>query len=155
MNISKITGFSGRYNYDSAHAPKFNGLWGRTYFVRIGRDEVLGVPVESEEKYYFPFSDEKPEDVQKIIKDRQKAELLNENGVTIYRINDCKLGLEFPFKKEDFENYSHLTKPVRSRFFENIHKLVKNKYTNDLAGRMQITFPASNPVMDERVSIFA
>lgn len=155
MNISKVAGFSGGCRYKSGHAPKFNGLWGKTSVIKIGRDEVLGVPIEGEEKYYFPFQDEKPEDVEKIIKDRQRAEILNKNGVTVYELDDCRLGLELPFSKEDFEKYYHLVTPVRNKFFETIHKLVKNKYTIEDAGSIQSVYSAYNPVMDRPIGIFA
>ena len=148
MKVSGINNISG-YNMNvnkNTKAQNFNGLWLKTS-VRTDVDFVLCVPQTTIVRYYSPFADEKPQDIQKIIDERRNASIFKDGrGNTRYIINECKLCKRLPFNEQQYEAYMSVTDKQKSNpMIEEIHSLAKDRYTTDSLSKYQK--PAYNPFL--------
>ena len=135
-------------NTSNFNGQNFSGLWGKTTR-RTDFDNVLCVPRIKEVRYYYPFVDETPEEIDAVVNDKKKAFIVDENGFPKYRIFDCKLGKKLPFNQQQYDAYSQLTEIRKNdKSIEEIHSKVREKYINDIYGNQQL--PAYNPIIEEK-----
>jgi len=111
--------------------PSFNGLWGKTTF-RADFDPVMAIPKIETIYYYYPFKNEKEEDVQKIIDNNSDARIIDDSK---YIVKECKLGYTLPFTEDEYKKYSQVGERTEiTGLMREIHKNAIDKYTtNDFA----------------------
>lgn len=150
MKINSIN-YSLNYNKPTHKAQNFEGLWGKTS-KNTDFDAVLGIPKVEETSYYYPFSDETQDEINKVVKENTSADIDETDGAMKYKINDCRVCTTLPFKKVNFENYTAMNE--KSKLYSNtkvIHYSVKDKYLNNGYGSEQIS--ASNENVAKKLDI--
>ncbi len=105
----------------------FSGLWGKTSF-RTDYDPVLSVPKIETTYYYYPFNDEKQEDIDKITQSNSSAKIVDNSK---YIVKECRQCYTLPFTEAEYNEYStaNLSRNVKGKM-RNIHYNVKDKYIN-------------------------
>ena len=84
-------------NYNISNKQQnFNGLW-RQGITRSDIDPILSVPKVRDTFFYYPFSDEKPEEISAAVQKVNKAEFIVEDGRTKYYVRECRVGVKTPF----------------------------------------------------------
>ena len=138
------------YNIHKSNTQNFNGLWRKTS-KRTDIDDVLYVPQTTIIKYYCPFLDESPNDIRRILEERQNARIVvTERGHTRYFVNECKLCSKIPFTQRQYEDYMCLDDDYKdNKLITELHSFVKDKYVNEDVDEEQV--PAYNPVVEDRM----
>ncbi len=128
-------------NQQKSKNQSFSGLWGKTSSM-TDFDPGLSVPVTTTTYYYYPFRDEKPSEVDKVIKSKSSAQIVDYRR---YVINDCKQCMMLPFSEQDYKDYSEISsasdiKPITKI----VHRNVRDKYTNSVLYKQD---SAANPII--------
>ncbi len=148
MKISAVNNISAsKENF--VKKQNFNGLWRKT-LMRTDIDSVLYVPQNTVIRYYCPFQEESPEEIKKVLEDRQNAAIVKtKRGHIRYFVNECRLCMKLPFSKKQYEAYMQLDEDCKNnKFMQTMHKILKDKYTTDDLPKNQI--PAYNPIIEKK-----
>ncbi len=128
MQISSVNNINNSaVQKQKSNTRSFGGLWGKTSFI-TDYDPVLSVPKIEITYYYYPFDDEKQEDIDLITKTNSSAEIVDNSK---YIVKDCRQCYTLPFKESDYNEYikANLSRNVKGKM-RKIHYNVKDKYTN-------------------------
>ena len=109
----------------------------------------MGVQTDYETYYYYPFSDELPEEIAETV-DKNSDAYFDEKQGDKYIVKECKVCIPLLFKKIHFENYQNADKTTRmTQNLKKVHYSVKDKYVNNTGE--QVT--AVNPEVKNRLDI--
>lgn len=148
MKISAI-----KSNYTSMNRTQsFNGLWGRTSN-NIDIDAVLGIPSHYVTFYYYPFSDESVEDIQKVVKENSSAYMKDINGQSKYIVRSCNVCTTLPFSKIEYEEYSSAGERTGTSKSLQIHKYLSALCGRFIDNKTEEQTSAINPNFNKSLSV--
>ena len=136
--------------YNNHNTQNFSGLWGKTSRTS-DFEQALGIPKIHECCYYYPFSDEKNEQIDKVVQDNKNAFIDQENGNSKYKIKECKVCTTLPFTEKQYTEYLDMdNKSLINSLTKKIHSFVSDKYTTNEFGLSQK--PAENDIISKRLN---
>ncbi len=123
-------------NYNKSQ--NFKGLWALTTR-RTDIDPGIGIPVINETSYYFPFSDESEQEINKVRQETENAQIeQGKNGRKIYKFYDFQRCKTLPFTSESYKNYQNFTADEKlTNDLKIIHSFAQTLYTNNNYGKLQ------------------
>ena len=98
MQISKINNIN------------FKGLWGNKRTIQVAQEKEGNPKVYYKEKVYYPFSDEKPEEIRETMRQARKAPVWMANSyyeLDHYVIIKHTLGDKLHITKKDYEEMTN------------------------------------------------
>lgn len=124
----KISQVSNSYNIRQNQAQNFKGLWGKTTFLN-DRDEAMCIFKNETTYYYYPFLNETPKDIEKVVRDNTFSKIDKENNRFEKKV--CKVCATLPFTETQFNEYKKRTlSDGYDEEISRIHRFVQDKYTN-------------------------
>ena len=127
----------------------FTGLWGKTTKPTPDISPVYFVPVATTNYYYYPFSDEKENDINELEKKIDRAEITGSGESQKIESDDCRVLSALPFNQSQFEAYQKINENDElTNDLRKIHIFVQDKYLNREYGNQK---PAINTIVAKRI----